>query len=66
MIISDSKTRVSHALGLRAKDWVEVRSAEEILATLDEHGCLDTLPFMPEMLQYCRKKFHVYKNQISS
>ena len=40
---------------------MEVRSAEEILATLDEQGCLDALPFMPEMLQYCGKRFRVFK-----
>jgi hypothetical protein len=42
-------------------EWVEVRSQEEILATLDERGCLENLPFMPEMLTYCGKKFKVYK-----
>ena len=41
---------------------MEVRSAEEILATLDEQGCLDALPFMPEMLQYCGKRFRVFKS----
>src|SRR5713226_8952057 len=56
-----SKSQVSHALGLRVGEAVEVRSAEEILATLDEHGCLDSLPFMPEMLQFCNKRFTVYK-----
>ena len=34
---------------LRAGDVVEVRSLDEILATLDEQGELDALPFMPEM-----------------
>ena len=33
---------------------VEVRSPEEILATLDENGELDGLPFMPEMLRLVR------------
>jgi hypothetical protein len=47
---------------LRSGDWVEVRSAEEILATLDDKGRLEALPFMPEMLQYCGKKFRVYKS----
>ena len=32
-------------------DWVEVRSKEEILATLDSKGQLDGMPFMPEMLR---------------
>ena len=47
---------------LRAGDWVEVKSAEEILATLDGEGCLDGLPFMPEMLTYCGKRLPVFKS----
>jgi len=47
---------------LRAGNWVEVRSREEILATLDERGDVEQLPFMPEMLQYCGKRFLVYKS----
>lgn len=43
----------------RAGDLVEVRSKEEILATLDRHGCRDGMPFMPEMLQFCGQRFHV-------
>ena len=46
---------------LRATDWVEVRSKEEILATLDENGRLEGLPFMPQMLQYCGQRFQVFK-----
>lgn len=42
-------------------DWVEVRSKEEILGTLDSHGQLDGMPFMPEMLKFCGQKFQVYK-----
>jgi hypothetical protein len=49
-------------LSLRPGEWVEVRSADEILATLDERSCLDALPFMPEMLQFCGKRFRVYKS----
>lgn len=60
--MSESGERVSQAAGLRAGDWVEVRSAEEILATLDARGRLDALPFMPEMLQYCGKRFQVFKS----
>jgi hypothetical protein len=48
-------------LGLRAGDWVEVRSREEILGLLDQNGKLDGLPFMPEMLQYCGRRFRVSK-----
>ncbi|MBI3408488.1 MAG: hypothetical protein HY040_09060 [Planctomycetes bacterium] len=43
----------------RAGDLIEVRSKEEVLATLDEDGCLDGMPFMPEMLPYCGRHFRV-------
>jgi hypothetical protein len=46
---------------LKASDWVEVRSKEEILGTLDEKGQLDGLPFMPEMFQFCGRKLQVFK-----
>jgi hypothetical protein len=48
-------------LGLRVGELVEVRSEEEILATLDDNGERDSLPFMPEMLEYCGERFTVYK-----
>ncbi len=51
---------VNH-LGLKAGEWVEVRTQQEILATLDERGRLGNLPFMPEMLQYCGKQFRVHR-----
>jgi hypothetical protein len=50
-----------HVLNLRIGEVVEVRSEREVLATLDENGELDALPFMPEMLQYCGQRFKVYK-----
>jgi hypothetical protein len=62
MNISDRKVPTSDSLGLRAGSWVEVRSRAEILATLDDQGRLDALPFMPEMLQYCGKRFRVFKS----
>lgn len=46
---------------LRVGDRVEVRGAEEILATLDAHGEHESLPFMPEMLRYCGRQFTVDK-----
>ncbi len=46
---------------LRVGDWVEVRSKEEILRTLDAKGQLEGTPFMPEMFQYCGQRFQVYK-----
>jgi hypothetical protein len=42
-------------------DVVEVKSADEILKTLDANGELDNLPFMPEMLQFCGKRLAVHK-----
>ncbi len=44
---------------LRAGDWVEVRSREEILRTLDKNGRLEELPFTPQMFDYCGKRFKV-------
>jgi hypothetical protein len=46
-------------LGLRPGEWVEVRSEEEILATLDAGGAIEGLLFMPEMRQYCGRRFQV-------
>lgn len=42
-------------------EWVQVRSKEEILSTLDGEGQLDGMPFMPEMFAFCGRKFQVYK-----
>ncbi|MGK5173603.1 hypothetical protein [Geodermatophilus sp. CPCC 205761] len=44
---------------LRAGDVVEVRPAEEILATLDRDATVDRLPFQPEMLAHCGSRFTV-------
>lgn len=49
-------------IDFKAGDWVEVRSKEEILATLDKGGRLDGLPFMPQMFKYCGKRFQIYKS----
>jgi hypothetical protein len=40
-------------------DFVEIRSPNEISSTLDGDGAVDHLPFMPEMLEYCGKRFRV-------
>lgn len=44
-----------------AGDWIEVRSKDEILKTLDERGQLEGMPFMPQMFQYCGQRFRVFK-----
>lgn len=46
---------------LKVGEIVEVRSREEILASLDERGELEALPFMPEMLQFSGRRFRVDK-----
>lgn len=40
---------------------MEVRPFNEIRSTLDERGELEKLPFMPEMLAYCGRRFEVWK-----
>ncbi len=52
---------VSGQLNLRVGDVVVVRGEAEILATLDERGELDNLPFMPEMLRFCGQRMTVHK-----
>jgi hypothetical protein len=44
----------------RRGDVVRIRSREEILATLDAQGSLGSLPFMPEMLQFCGQELPVW------
>ncbi len=51
----------TEVLNLRVGEVVVVRSAEEILATLDENGELEFLPFMPEMLKFCGRQLTVHK-----
>jgi hypothetical protein len=51
----------AEALDLKIGELVEVRSPSEILATLDERGRLEALPFMPEMLQFAGKQLRVSK-----
>lgn len=46
---------------LRVGELVTVASLEEISATLDADGCLDGLPFMPEMARYCGQSLRVFR-----
>jgi hypothetical protein len=59
---SDDNAKSGRDLNLKAGEWVEVRSREEILATLDERGSLEAMPFMPEMLKYCGQRLRVHKS----
>jgi hypothetical protein len=52
---------VNQKLHLRVGEWVIVRPAAEILATLDSNARFEELPLMPQMLQHCGIKFRVKK-----
>src|SRR6185369_3568751 len=49
----------SNGRPLAPGDLVEVRSAAEILSTLDAEGTFEKLPFMPEMLTFCGREFRI-------
>jgi glycosyltransferase involved in cell wall biosynthesis len=59
--VQTADASADQVLNLRAGEIVEVRSEAEILATLDGRGELESLPFMPEMLQFCGRRFRVDK-----
>ncbi len=44
---------------MKAGDIVQLRPPSEILATLDDDGCFDGLPFMPELLRYFGRSYTV-------
>lgn len=46
----------------RVGDWVEVRSLDEIMTTLDNRASLEAMPFMPEMVPCCGKRFQIVKS----
>ena len=54
-----SRLRIRASATLRAGEWVEIRSAEEIRRTLDRNAQLEGLPFMPEMLRFCGTRARV-------
>jgi hypothetical protein len=51
---------------LRPGDLVEVKDPDEILETLDSDGTLDHLPFMPEMLEFCGKRFRLANRAVKT
>jgi len=48
-------------LNLQPGEWVEVKSIEEIFQTLDNGKRYKGLFFMPDMENFCGKKFRVFK-----
>jgi len=53
--------RADERLNLRPGEWVEVKPMEEILPTLDEHAKHRGLRFVPEMSDFCGRRFRVLK-----
>jgi len=47
-------------------DLVEVKMPDDILKTLDGAGTLDHLPFMPEMVEFCGKRFRVSRRVVKT
>ena len=51
---------------LAAGDLVVVRTPREIVSTLDPNGTLNGLPLMPEMLEFCGKRFRVLNRVVQA
>jgi hypothetical protein len=49
------------ALHLRPGEFVEVKSESEIRETLDDSGRLRALRFLPQMRDFCGKRFRVHR-----
>jgi len=50
----------------RPGDLVEVKAPEEILRTLDADGALGQMPFMPEMIEFCGRRFQISKRVVKT
>ena len=57
--MASPRSRSADQRALRPGDIVEVRSALEILGTLDGQGSLDGMPFMPEMAAHVGRRYTV-------
>jgi hypothetical protein len=53
------KATPAEVLNLQPGEWVQVKSKEEIAATLDRNGMKQGLGFGVEMVKYCDRKFRV-------
>jgi hypothetical protein len=56
------KHPITNKSRLKVGEWVEVKSKDEILKTLDKDGQLDGMPFMAEMFAFCGKRFRIHKS----
>jgi hypothetical protein len=59
--ITGSPSSENTTLNIQPGEWVEIRSIGEISQTLDERGKYKGIYFMPEMENFCGKKFKVFK-----
>lgn len=66
MTTSNGSRNNAVAAKLMPGDLVEVRSAVEILLTLDEKGRLENLPFMPEMLKFCGQRLRISRRALKT
>lgn len=51
---------------LRPGDLVEVKGPQEIRRTLDSDGTVEQLPFMPEMVELCGRRFVVARRVVKT
>ncbi len=55
------QSRDDESLNLQPGEWVEVKSEQEILATLDAKGAYNGLRWMCNMRKFCGRRYRVYK-----
>jgi|GEM_PF-376111 len=60
-VVRATDTGVNETLGLQPGELVEVRTIDEILATLDRRRRCKGLLWMTGMRKYCGKRYRVYK-----
>lgn len=60
-VVVPAQRQGGEPLDLKPGDWVEVKTADEIQELLDSAGRTKGLFFMPEMWDFCGKRFKIYK-----
>lgn len=58
-LVGDQEKNVKGSLGLEAAEWVDVKSPEEILSTLDSSRKNCGLEFVPSMSEYIGRRYQV-------
>ena len=65
-VVSIEPTPVDRVLDLQPGESVEILSVSEITATLDADGKFEGIPFMPEMVPFCGRRFRVLRRADST